>query len=382
MSGEPPTTLTFDPQTTLRTSRILSRSTATLQRLQSSPAIFRADIEKLCTQAAALRSPDNGQLDTPLVLSLRDALHIEPPGYLIEDILPAAGLAFLYGTESSGKTFLAIDLAFSVARGLPWHGHAVQQRPVIYLMAEGIAGLGKRLSAYLATYGAPDLDLITPLYFICDDIQFSSSSAGLTRLALALQDINEIPGLLIIDTLHACMWSADENSAADIGAVLGAVTWLRRTAGCTVLILHHTRKDATTYRGHSSLAGAASTMISAKKDANSFIHLTCRKQKDDEKFAPLAFLLKTIDLPNGESSCCVIPQNAPTSTKPAEDAILAHLLKAGATPSSYTDLRDLSGLQDKTFNRLRHRLIKAGLILPHPSGGYIHGSLITQGVCQ
>src|SRR4029077_19407536 len=35
--------------------------------------------------------------------------------WLVKDILPIGGLAFLYGPPAVGKTFLALDWAFSVA---------------------------------------------------------------------------------------------------------------------------------------------------------------------------------------------------------------------------------------------------------------------------
>ena len=77
------------------------------------------------------------------LLSAADVKDLPPPSYLIEPILPAGSLAVLYGPSSVGKTFLALDMALCVATGTDWLDHyPVKKGLVVYVMAEGIGGLG------------------------------------------------------------------------------------------------------------------------------------------------------------------------------------------------------------------------------------------------
>src|SRR5439155_20954414 len=73
---------------------------------------------------------------------------LPPPEWLIEGILPADGLAVLYGPPAIGKSFLALDWAFSVQLGHAWLGHQVKRGTVVYVYGEGGAALGQRKDAW------------------------------------------------------------------------------------------------------------------------------------------------------------------------------------------------------------------------------------------
>jgi hypothetical protein len=83
---------------------------------------------------------------SPTALAFQWASTIEPrlTGFwLIKGLLPAQGLALLYGHPGSGKTFLALDFSGHVAMGWDWHGRKVKQGLVVYVAAEGQRGLMK-----------------------------------------------------------------------------------------------------------------------------------------------------------------------------------------------------------------------------------------------
>src|SRR4051794_37459593 len=84
-------------------------------------------------------------------LELFDDLQVESlpaPEYLIQGVLTRCGIAMLYGAAGEGKTFVAFDIAFSCATGSPWHGLAIAQGKVIYVLAEGREGLSSRVCAW------------------------------------------------------------------------------------------------------------------------------------------------------------------------------------------------------------------------------------------
>lgn len=67
----------------------------------------------------------------------------------IDQHVPAGGFGVIYGPFGSGKSFYTLDLALSVASGLPYLGqYEVAVGPVCYIAAEGGSGLAKRIRAW------------------------------------------------------------------------------------------------------------------------------------------------------------------------------------------------------------------------------------------
>ncbi len=85
----------------------------------------------------------------PLVLVSRKELGKLPaPAPLVDDVLFEHSLSMMWGDSNVGKTFLALDLAASVAAGLPWLGHSTTQGSVLYVLAEGQGSFNARVSAW------------------------------------------------------------------------------------------------------------------------------------------------------------------------------------------------------------------------------------------
>src|SRR5436190_1895406 len=68
--------------------------------------------------------------------------------WLIDGFLVEGGVAALYGSPGSFKTFIALDMAASVAAGIGWAGRQTSRRRVLYISAEGAAGLQDRIAAW------------------------------------------------------------------------------------------------------------------------------------------------------------------------------------------------------------------------------------------
>jgi hypothetical protein len=66
------------------------------------------------------------------------------PAWLIEPLIPQGALCVMYGPSGCGKTFLALEWALSIGSDVESLGHAVSPGPVIYVAAEGAAGLDQR----------------------------------------------------------------------------------------------------------------------------------------------------------------------------------------------------------------------------------------------
>ncbi|PKA39652.1 AAA family ATPase [Rhizobium sullae] len=241
------------------------------------------------------------------------------PEYLVEDILPRYGLATIYGPPGSAKTFLAVDLALSVAGGLPFFSKEVSQGGVIYIAAEAGAGLKKRVIAAREKKAIRDAPFA--MMALAPNLGPKKSEA-----AALIADIQaEWPSdaapirLVIIDTLARTL-RGDENSALDMGAFVADAAAIAAAFNCLVLVVHHSGKDAERgMRGSSNLNGAtdAEWQISSKDGIRTVL---LDKMKDSEDGLAWSFRLEKRQVsPNSgkraRSTCVVIPE---TSPKPVE----------------------------------------------------------------
>src|SRR4051794_31515993 len=62
-------------------------------------------------------------------------------GYLIKGLLGSTAMALVYGDSGTGKTFLALHIALSVAAGTDIFGHRVRRCGVVYIAAEAGRGI-------------------------------------------------------------------------------------------------------------------------------------------------------------------------------------------------------------------------------------------------
>ena len=174
-------------------------------------------------------------------------LHNLPPlAWRVRGVLPAVGLAALYGPSASGKSFLGFDMAAAMAEGMQWFGCRVETAPVVYAALEGEAGFKLRAQAWEAHKGRT----------LPDGLQMMMQPFKLTDP----RDINDfakvVPAgaVVFIDTLNRAAPTADENSSKDMGEILEAAKRLQSLTSGLVVLIHHTGKDATKgLRGHSSL---------------------------------------------------------------------------------------------------------------------------------
>ncbi len=287
------------------------------------------------------------------VLSFREVEQLPDPEWLVEGIIPAKSLAILYGPPGVGKTFLALDIALSIASAEPWASRQTIPGPVVYVVAEGVAGLSKRLRAWAATRG---IDEVSRFYSIADAPQLAST-VDTTRLIVDLREqVREPISLIVIDTMARCFVGGDENSAKDVGQLIANVDRLSKQLGCTVLLVHHTTKSGESERGSSALRGALETMISLDTVADD-IRVSCEKQKNAAPFASFTLHL----VPASDSCVLRLGETEPTNTDrigTKELQCLQALDSLGAQGASWSEWRKVAALPDTTFQRHREKLLK------------------------
>ena len=218
--------------------------------------------------------------------------------WLIKKLLPAIGMALIYGHPGASKSFFALELAFHIAAGREWHGRAVRRGLVIYVGAEGSGGLRNRISALRVHYGMTRDDKI-PLALLATSLDLQDPHADTPQLIATIRAAaatsGAAPVLIVVDTLAATFGAGSENTD-DMASYVANCQLIASNFECCVMPVHHRPKDSTndTPRGHGSLAGGLDTILLIEAGEPNRVRVT--KQKDGERIADMAFNLVPVAL--------------------------------------------------------------------------------------
>lgn len=241
------------------------------------------------------------------LLTADDVAALPPISWRVKGVIPASGLAAIYGPSGSGKSFLTLDMLAAIADGREWHGHRCIAAPVVYVCLEGEAGLAQRLQALRTRFGD---DIGASMRFVTAPFQLLDSN-NVTQLAEVILEAGGTGAVVVLDTLNRATPGSDENSSQDMGLAVAASKALQAMLGGLVILVHHTGKDATRgMRGHTSLFAALDAVVEVIRDGDS---RTWRvgKSKDGADGAEHAFRLDVVPLGDDEdgdpvSSCVVV----------------------------------------------------------------------------
>jgi hypothetical protein len=213
--------------------------------------------------------------------------------WAVKHVIPGSSIGMLFGGSGTFKSFIALDLALHVAHGLPWMGRVTQPGQVLYVAAEGGAGLWGRVEAWHRARNLSWADV--PLYVVPQAVDLTVDA---WRVVDAAQAIGALPTMVIVDTLSQT-YAGEENSANEMAAYLREIGLRFRTLwDCAVLLIHHSGHEATERpRGSSAIRGNVDFMLGAFRDEKEMIAtLQCKKQKDGELFKDAEFQLTTVTL--------------------------------------------------------------------------------------
>ena len=305
--------------------------------------------------------------------SLAEFLELPPPEWLIEGILPLQGLSALYGQPGDGKTFIALDMALSIASGLDWQGHPVRKGCVVYISAEGGGGLSKRVGAWLDQHHMhPEAYKSVFAHFIVSAIKVHPESTDLSELIeQSIESVeyrrnliaecmdgelpvnpneNQPPLVVIVDTLSRC-FEGDENQQEDMGYFIKGLDWLRQEQGATVEVVHHTNKSSLNERGSSVFRGACDTMMLVEKKEKA-ITLSCTKQKDYDQFEDIGLELHVV--PDWNS--CVVQTPMDIRNPEQKDQWILDILQQKQR-LSWNELVEAIGSQKMSLATLKRRVV-------------------------
>lgn len=196
------------------------------------------------------------------LLGASELRELPPLAWRVRGVLPATGLAALFGPSASGKSFLAFDMAAAIAAGEEWFDSRVTAAPVVYAALEGEHGFKLRAEAWEKSRGRA----------LPDDLRMMLQPFTLTNPADLIDLAAVVPAgaVVVLDTLNRAAPTADENSSKDMGEILQAAKTLQAACKGLVLLVHHSGKDTTKgLRGHSSLFAAMDAVIEVSRDGDS-----------------------------------------------------------------------------------------------------------------
>lgn len=278
--------------------KVLAASLDLAELLKESDDPFSTISEFNLSLEGMRSNKEAGSLYSKAVRDSKSILDLAEPDYWIDDFLPKDSFSMIFGPSGQFKSFIAMDIACSVATGNSYHGNDVEKAPVIYMTGEGQRSIGLRKVAWEIKNKASAMDLI--LLGEAIDMTSSSASSQLSEMVYEFERKDGIrPKLLIIDTLNRSFGGGDENSTQDMTKFVKSCDAFRAETGCDIIVIHHSGKDVTKgARGSSVLKAALDTEFSVARIGEDLrgrnVTLSCTKIKDGGEPPDLTFNMKQV----------------------------------------------------------------------------------------
>jgi predicted transcriptional regulator len=296
---------------------------------------------------------DNSQNRTWYITHAKQLRDLPPVEWILPGQIPSKGLAVIYGESGSGKSFIALDHALSIA----------QEQPVIYMACEGEFGYPQRIAAWCKHHQKDEGSL-----YMCMGAVEMMETSDLAAFLSAGETIN--PCVVFVDTLARAMIGGDENNQRDMGFFITACEEIQRHWACAVLVIHHTNKGGRVERGSNVLRGSADVMTRVSMVDN-IILVECEKTKDAEPFDSYNLRLNPITVDIGGQECQIpvvmaaekviqtTDDKLTISQKKVMNVLKVALFSDGATAQ---DLMEITNLNRSTVYSVLNTLMSLGFV--------------------
>lgn len=320
--------------------------------------------EQIATLPEYIPATDEAQVRRYQTFTPEQLRNLPPIQFTVDFLIPDRSLVGLVGSPGTFKSFTALDLAACIASGRQWHEHPVMQGGVVYVSAEGSAGLSQRLAAWeqaFATPLPPTLQFIldTPQLCSADDVEAVISAARSNPIGVRL---------VVIDTL-ARTFNGEENSAQEMGQYIAAADRIRRETGAAVLIIHHTSKAGLTARGSGAFLAALDVEITLTCEArDKCMTMTVTKAKEFAEPEPLTFEAQVQDLPDGTDSIVLEQVEKDAAALTGATLRIGRLLhesfgSEGATTTQWLqEVQTTADIDPRRFYRAKTQLVGGGYL--------------------
>lgn len=332
---------------------------------------------ELNVSATETDPPEDDSPPQPLPVVHASALEAETEQkpWLIEQLWTSEAVGILGGPPKLLKTWLALEMAVSVASQSPCLGtfpvHA--SGPVLLFAAEDSQSkIRKRLVSLARNHGF-DLEQIN-LHVITVDILRLDRMTDQERLTATVMLYK--PVLLVLDPLVR-MHGLDENASGQMAALLGYFRALQRKTGTAIAIVHHSRKNISSsagagysLRGSGDLYAWVDSFICVQRRRDRILLLA--EHRCAPGFGPVPIEL-TPSLDPDQTPClrlaCVTDDETSEHNPPLPNLILDLLAHADAPLTTESMRSSLHVRKQRVVDALR-RLCEDGVIM-RDGNGYI-----------
>lgn len=310
--------------------------------------------------------------------------------WAVDDWLPAKTIAFVVSPPGSYKTWMILDLAVSIASGLPFLGHyeVKDKGPVVVIQQEDFHGqLAERVASVTAskfkmgfdhpTEGddfSADLPPTLPINMHTERRLRFADERIMEAFAAKMRQVK--PKLIIIDPLYSA--GSTDDYMAKTAEQMFALKRLRDEIGCSFLVVHHTKKrkkDGNDDNNPEREDLWGSQFLNAFMESGWQVRRTDEKAtvgvrrhfkvKGDVPMLQLKFDISTV--PPYKYKVEAEELNLEDDDKKFD--IVGILERIGA--SSPTDVAKEAGIHRSTVSRKMSKLVKEGVLKKDKDGKYI-----------
>ncbi len=290
-------------------------------------------------------------------------------GWLVEGLWSEEAVGVVGGEPKCCKSFLALDIAVSVAAGVPClRRYPVRRsgRVLLYAAEDALHVVRRRIEGICAAAGLHIQDL---------DLQVITAPSVRLDLAADRAALEETihsltPRLLVLDPFVR-LHRIDENASGEVAPLLAFLRDLQRRHALAVILVHHARKGAGSLRGGQALRG--SSEFHAWGDSNLYL------RRDDEDLiltvehrAAAAMAPVRLELAEHDDALALKlaePEDATGDAAPRsiDERVLAVLADA-ANPQPFADIRAQCRIRTATLYERLAAMTTDGRVIKTPSG--------------
>jgi hypothetical protein len=286
---------------------------------------------------------------------------------LVEPLWGESSVGVIGGAPKCAKTWLGLDLALSVATGTACLGRYAVPRPgpvLVYLAEDALTVVRQRVEGMARQRGLElagvDLHVITVPALRLD------RQPHRQRLLETVRRLR--PRLLLLDPLVR-LHGIDENSATEVAELLAYFRLLQRQLDLSVILVHHTRKNAAGgvaagqgLRGSSDLHAFGDSNLYLRRVRERLVLLS------EHRAAPAAPAV-TLELVASEAATThlqVVAEAPGDRQGSLQDQVLACLVPGRELTRA--KLRDLLSVQNQRLGEALETLERAGRIRHSATG--------------
>jgi hypothetical protein len=279
--------------------------------------------------------------------------------WLVEHLWGESSVGVIGGAPKCSKTWLGLDLALSVATGTACLGNFAVPRPgpvLVYLAEDALSTVRERVAG-MARHRHLELAAV-PIHVITAPTLLLDREPHRSRLFETARQLR--PRLLLLDPLVR-LHALDENHAGEVAGLLAYFRSLQRQLDLSVMLVHHTRKNAATgVAAGQGLRGSSD--LHAFGDSNLYLRRTrehlvlSSEHRAAQAPPPVALQLVTTDAHSTHLE--VITERDDQSRRSLPDQVL-DLLASGMVLTR-SKIRDTLAVKNQRLGAVLESLERAG----------------------